>query len=82
MSRLDDLASSAPVRPPIIAGSIPPSGSGSTPPTDPPSSRPNAFTEVKIKQLYFFMWKWLVASILFALPFIVLDWLIVMFSHK
>lgn len=82
MARLDDLAGSAPVQPAITPASIPPSGTGPISPTDLPPNRPNAFTEVTIKQLYFFMWKWLAASILFALPFFILNLLIVMLAHK
>ena len=82
MSRLDDLAGSSPVQPPITTGSIPPSGTEPILPTDLPPNRPNAFTEVTITQLYFFMWKWLAASILFALPFFILNLLIVMLAHK
>lgn len=82
MSRLDDLAGSSPIQQPITTGSIPPSGTGPVPPTDTPPDRPNAFTEVTITQLYFFMWKWFAASILFALPLIILNLLIVMFTHK
>jgi hypothetical protein len=82
MSRLDDLASSSPVQPPITTGSTPPSGTEPILPTGLPPNRPNAFTEVTITQLYFFMWKWFAASILFALPLLILNLLIVIFAHK
>lgn len=81
MSKLDDLANTAPVPLPVTSGPTPPYQGGSTPPSDLPPNRPNAFTEVTIKQLYFFMWKWLAASILFGLPFLILNLLIVMLSH-
>jgi hypothetical protein len=73
MARLDDLGNSAPVQPPIISGPVPD-------PAPPPS--PNAFTEVTITQLYFFMWKCLAAYILFALPFWILFGIItLLFRH-
>jgi hypothetical protein len=73
MSKLDDLANTAPVQPIIPRGAVPLPG--------PPASNQNAFTEVTIKQLYFFMWKWFAAAILFALPFLILRILILMFEH-
>jgi hypothetical protein len=73
MSRLDELGNSAPTQPPLIVGPVPE-------PAPPP--KPNAFTEVTVKQLYFFMWKWLAASILFGLPFWILAGLIaILFRH-
>jgi hypothetical protein len=73
MSRLDDLGNSAPSQPPIIGGPVPD-------PAPPPG--PNAFTEVTIIQLYFFMWKCLAAYILFALPFWILFGIItLLFRH-
>jgi hypothetical protein len=73
MSRLDDLGKSAPTQPPVIVGPVPGAMS-------PPKS--NAFTEVTVKQLYFFMWKWLAASMLFGLPFWILAGLItILFRH-
>ena len=39
-------------------------------------SQNNAFAQVTIIQLYFFLWKWLAASLLFAIPFIILSLLI------
>ncbi len=80
MSRLDDLAKTAPVQPPVSTGSAPPSSGDPGIPWNPPPDRPNAFTEVTIKQLYFFMWKWLAASLLFALPFFILNLLIAIIS--
>jgi hypothetical protein len=61
------MSKDVPVVPVIAGGPIP---------TPEPTSTSNAFTEVTIKQLYFFMWKWAVASLLFALPFIVLSLLL------
>ena len=52
MSRLDDLGNAAPVITPIVKMQ--------SPVPDPPKG-PNAFTEVTIKQLYFFLWKWTAA---------------------
>ena len=80
MSRLDDLANTAPLQPPVSTGSVAPSPDPG-PPFSPPPNRHNAFTQVTITQLYFFIWKWLAASILFALPFFILNLLIVMFSR-
>ena len=67
MSRLDELGNAAPVTTPIVKMQ--------SPVPDPPKG-PNAFTEVTIIQLYFFLWKWLAASLLFAIPFIILSLLI------
>ncbi|HZE81331.1 MAG TPA: hypothetical protein VE604_10540 [Candidatus Polarisedimenticolia bacterium] len=65
MSRLDELANNAPVATTTVKGT--------TPVPDFPAKGPtNAFTEVTILQLYFFLWKWTAASLLFALPFIIL----------
>jgi hypothetical protein len=73
MSRLDDLGNSAPAHPPIYSEPVP---------APAPHQKPNAFTEVTITQLYFFMWKWLAASILFGLPFWILFGIItLLFRH-
>lgn len=72
MSRLDDLANDAPIPTHASANRL-------IPAADQPAAR-NAFTDVTITQLYFFMWKWLAASILFALPFLILRLLIAMFE--
>jgi hypothetical protein len=40
----------------------------------------NVFTEVTIKQLYFFMWKWVIAGFLFVLPFYILAAIVEMLS--
>jgi hypothetical protein len=74
MSRLDDLANDAPIPTPVSAG-------GPIPEPGQPAAR-NAFTDVTITQQYFFMWKWLAASILFALPFWILGLLIGIISHR
>jgi hypothetical protein len=63
MSKLDEMSKAAPVTPTVTVGPIP----------EPEVvSKSNAFTEVTIKQLYFFMWKWVIAGFLFALPFYIL----------
>ena len=64
MSRLDEMSSNAPITTTVTRGPIP------EPRTADPNS--NAFTQVTIKQLYFFMWKWVVAGFLFVLPLYVL----------
>jgi len=74
MSRLDDMASDAPIPTPVSADV--------TNPAPGQTSTRNAFTDVTITQLYFFMWKWLAASILFALPFWILTLLIGIISHS
>jgi hypothetical protein len=72
MSRLDELGQSAPTQSPIIKGPVP----------DPaPPPKPNAFTEVTVMQLYFFMWKWVAATILFGLPFWIIAGIIEMWSR-
>jgi hypothetical protein len=64
MSRLDEMAKSAPVEPSVVTGPIPAHGSQANP--------ANAFAEVTVMQLYFFLWKWAGAFVLFALPFVIL----------
>lgn len=74
MSKLDELAKNAPVANVAVKGT--------TPVPDVPAKGPtNAFTEVTILQLYFFLWKWTAASLLFALPFIILKLVIQMLSR-
>jgi hypothetical protein len=65
------MSAGAPITPAIAGGPIP---------TPELVSASNAFTQVTIKQLYFFMWKWLAASLLFALPFLILALLVQMIS--
>ena len=71
MSRLDDLSKDAPVPTAVTVGHIPAS--------DLPLKE-NAFTQVTIIQLYWFLWKWTAASFLFALPFVILRLLVLMLS--
>lgn len=73
MSRLDDLAKNAPIETPTVKVPMP---------VGIPSNGPNAFTEVTIFQLYFFLWKWTAASFLFALPFFILSLVIQMLSRR
>ena len=73
MSGLDNMGKDTPIPTPVSADVL-----ISAP--DQPAAR-NAFTDVTITQLYFFMWKWLAASILFALPFWILMLLIGIISH-
>jgi hypothetical protein len=73
MSKLDELSKNAPIATAVTKGI--------TPVPDSPAQGPNAFTEVTILQLYFFLWKWTAASLLFALPFIVLSLVIQMLSR-
>jgi hypothetical protein len=61
------MSKEVPVTPVVIGGTVP---------VPEQTSTSNAFTEVTIKQLYFFLWKWAVAAFLFALPFIVLSLLL------
>ena len=73
MSRLDEMSAGAPITPTITGGPIPAPELVST---------SNAFTQVTIKQLYFFMWKWFAASLLFALPFLILSLIVQMLSSR
>ena len=63
MSRLDEMSKDAPVTPAVVVGPVP---------IPEETSKSNAFTQVTITQLYFFLWKWTIASFLFVLPFYIL----------
>ena len=71
MSRLDEMSQSAPITPTVATGPIP---------IPEETSKSNAFTQVTITQLYFFLWKWAIASFLFVLPFYILVALVEMMS--